>query len=229
MAASVIGNLPSKVQVGELFRLELVSTYVHVGDHSIQSLVVTVDGTDFTIGADKVFDYDFSSEGTKTLTVVATSSGSGHPTATKDFTIEVVTASTEKLFSKDEDLSDYEPDILSLLPAGKADYRFLHRRAQKNILAYLDETGIHDDSGDKLTIADIPDVTEFERFSTFMVLRMIMEGLSNQVGDIWHEKYLRYKEMEDNAKNRVKYRIDTNNDGVSDDFTRNLTRGMFRT
>lgn len=228
MAASIIGSLPPKVQIGEKFRLDLSRTYIHVSEHNIHLLQVTIDSTTWDISTEKYFDYDFSTSGSKTISVYVESSGAGHPSATKDFTIEVVSQADEKLFSKDTDIIPFEPDLYQWLPEGKADYRYVHRLAQTRILAKLDEMGIHDEDGEKLTIDDITDIGEFTECSKFMVLRLIFESLSNQVGDIFHEKARRYMEFEEAACNRVKIRLDLDNDGAADEKVRALTRGIFR-
>ena len=228
MAASIIGSLPAKVQTGEKFRIDLTRSYVHVSEHNIHEMDITVDGVTYDILNTKYFDYDFSTTGNKTLSVNVTTSGQGHPASAKDFTIEVVSQAEEKLFNSDEDILSYEPGMYPYLPDGKADFKWLARIAQTAILAKLDEMGIHDSNGGKLTIDDVTDITEFHRWSTFMSLRILMEGLSNQVGDIWHEKYLRYSEMEEDAKNRAIIRMDLDNDGTADDKIRNMSGGIFR-
>ena len=228
MAAIIIGSLPEKVQVGEKFRLDLSRTFVHVGDNSLQTLEVTADGETFDVLTEKYLDFVYDTTGEKTISVLAECGGQGHPASNKDFTIQIVSQADEKLFSKDTDIIAFEPDLYQWLPEGKADYRYVHRLAQTRILAKLDEMGIHDEDGEKLTIDDITDITEFTECSKFMVLRLIFESLSNQVGDIFHEKAQRYKDFETAACNRVKIRLDLDNDGEADDKVRNLTRGIFR-
>ena len=58
---------------------------------------------------------------------------------------------------------------------------------------------------------------EGEDWSKFMTLRLIFEGLSNAIDDIFHEKAVRYRKMELEARDRAKYRVDLNNDGDVDD------------
>lgn len=228
MAASIIGSLPTKVQTGEKFRLDLTRTYTHVSEHSIGRIDVTIDATTYDVTTEKYFDFDFSTTGTKTISVEVELSGQGHPLTNKDFTIEVVSASDEKLFSTDDDLTSHEPQILEYMPEGRGCYKYVHRLAQSMILAGLDEMGIHDDQGEKLTIDDVIDITEFKQLSKYMSLRLVFESLSNQVDDIFHFKYRRYYDFEKDAWNRVKIRMDLDNDGNIDDKVRNLTRGMFR-
>ena len=228
MSGTIILNLyESKLQPDEVFRIDCSKTFMHPGGETLTSITIQPEdaGTTFTVTTDKFLDYAYSTTGTKTITVTLNHSGGS---ITKTGTVTVVSAADEKLFSKDSDLISHEPDIIDYLPGHKSDYRYKHRLAQDRILAKLDEMGIHDDEGDKLTIADVTDVEEFRQLSKFMVLRMIFESLSNQVGDIFFEKSRRYSDFERDALNRVKIRMDLDNDGTADDKVRNLTRGLFR-
>lgn len=230
MAGTIIITLyQQKVQVDEKFRIDATKTFLHPGDANIQSItIVPEDGADtYTVTSDKYLDYAYDSAGTKTITVTLNHTGQGG-SVTKTDTIEVVSEADEKLFSVDSDLISHEPQILEYLPSYKSDYRYVHRLAQSMILAKLDEMGIHDDEGEKLTIDDVIDITEFKQLSKYMSLRLVFESLSNQVDDIFHHKYRRYYDFEQDAWNRVKIRMDLDNDGTSDDKVRNLTRGMFR-
>ena len=228
MSGTIILNLyEQKVQTDEIIRIDCTKTFMHPGGDTITSITIQPEaaGSTFTVTNDKFLDFAYSTTGSKTITVTLNhSSGS----ITKTDTITVVSESEEKLFSKDSDLIAHEPQILEYLPGYRSDYKYKHRLAQDRILAKLDEMGIHDNEGNKLTIADVTDVEEFRQLSKFMVLRMIFESLSNQVGDIFFEKSKRYSDFERDALNRVKIRMDLDNDGTADDKVRNLTRGLFR-
>ena len=125
----------------------------------------------------------------------------------------MVTEADEKLFSKDSDIRHHEPDILKWIPEGKADFRFVHRRAQDRIINWLDEKRYWGTDGEKLTIDQIIDLEEFREWSTFMVLRLIFEGISNATDDIFAQKSQRYNTLEVSARNRGTLRLDRNRDG----------------
>ena len=62
-----------------------------------------------------------------------------------------------------------------------------------------------------------------------MTLRLIFEGLSNALDDIFHEKALRYMEMESKARNRAALRLDRDNDGETDVIKTDLRSvGLYR-
>jgi hypothetical protein len=46
---------------------------------------------------------------------------------------------------------------------------------------------------------------------------MVFEGISNATDDIFHEKALRYKNMEAEARDRARLRVDLDNDGDSEE------------
>lgn len=216
MVASVIVNpYQKKAQVNEKIRIDCTKSFVHGSDHSIQTLLIEVEGSGetFTITQDKFLDYGYNTTGTKTVTVTATLSGGGG-TSTGTNTIEIVTASSDNLFSNDQDIIPHEPDILNYLGDAYSDYRYVHRLAQDRILTILDERGITDTDGDRLTAASVVDIQEVNDWSKFLVLQYIFESLSNAIDDIFHEKALRYREMANQAANRAFLRLDYDGDGT---------------
>lgn len=214
MAAVIIGSLPEKAQPGEKFRLDLTRSFVHPGDNSIQTMTATIDGEVFNIVQNKIVDYAFDTTGEKTIAVYAECGGSGHPSTSKNFTITVVAASSENLFSDDNDIVGLEPDILNYLPEGRAQYLYVAREAQDRILTSLDERGITDTDGNRLTAASVVDTEEVNDWSKYLVLQFIFESLSNAIDDIFHEKALRYRDMVNQAKNRAFLRLDYDGDGT---------------
>ena len=214
MTAVIIGSMPEQVQVDEKFRMDFTRTFKHPGDHTIQTLTVTVETLSFEISSTNILDYAFATEGSKTISVTAVHSGSGHPDVTKTFSVSVVTEANENLFSKDSDIINLEPDLLNYLPEGKAQYIYVHREAQDRILAVLDERGITDTDGNRIAAAAVKDIEELNDWSKFLVLQYIFESLSNAIDDIFHEKAMRYREMVNQAKSRTFLRLDYDGDGT---------------
>lgn len=130
--------------------------------------------------------------------------------------ITVNSVDTDALFSTDDDLKRHEPDVLKYVPDGRATFKDVHRRAQTLILAWLDTQGFVDANATKLTLADILDPTELTQWSTMMALRLIFEGISNAVDDVFSKKAKTYLELEDFYRKRAILRIDTNSDGQLD-------------
>jgi len=151
--------------------------------------------------------------GNKIVTVVASN---GSDTDTKYFYIKVYTELGDHLFCNDGDLVTHEPDIMKWVPEGRATYKNVFRRAQKLILAWLDEKGYVNTYGKKYDKNDIIDVEETRQWAIFMSLKLIFRGLSNSTDDVFDKKSIIYSEYEEAARQRVVLRIDVNKDGIAD-------------
>jgi hypothetical protein len=152
--------------------------------------------------------------GLRTITAVATNA---EPlTSTKAVQLKVYSEAGDRLFVSDQDLTAHEPDILKWVKDGRASYKDVYRRSQKLILAWLDEKGYVNAYNDKYTKFDIIDLEEVRQWSTFMSLRLIFEGISNSVEDIFSLKANKYSMLEEAARQRVILRIDFDKDGAAD-------------
>lgn len=215
----IFGNLELEkiVQVDDRTRINANKSYITPGEAAISLMEIEPEaGNGFLdVTSEKYLDWQYSGV-SRTASVTVRITTDGAPvTFSKD--IEILTAEDDKLFSEDSELVPYEPNILNWVQQGRNSYKNIHRAAQDRILAYLDENAFWDENGNKLTKEDIVDISEFEEWSKFMVLRLIFEGVSNATDDIFHEKALRYKELEFRARDRAIIRVDTNNDGDNDD------------
>lgn len=151
--------------------------------------------------------------GNKIVTVVV---GNGTETDTKYFYLKCYSVDGDKLFSSDGDLVAHEPDLMQWCPDGKSSFKNVYRRAQKLIIAWLDQNGYVNAYGDKFDKNDIIDIEEVRQWSTFMSLRLIFQGMSNAIDDVFDRKSKMYELNEEAARQRAILRIDTNNDGVAD-------------
>lgn len=137
-------------------------------------------------------------------------------TATK-----VITAFSEagdNLYSTDFNLQVHEPDVLRFVKKGRSTFKDVHRRAQETILAWLDKEGFVDVYGNKYTKAALVLTDELKEWSTFTALRLIFEGIHNAVDDVFIEKAKRYKGLETFHRERAVLRLDTDGDGVANQF-----------
>ena len=223
----IFGNLhlEEKLQIDEKTRLDCSRSFVsNEAAISLMRIKPEDGGTFVTVTTDKYLDWAYETAGTKTITVEITTDGAAHE-FTK--TIEVVTASTDSLWSSDADLVQHEPDIMNYVPEGKNSFLNIHRLAQTRILAWLDEKKIWDDDGNKLAVSAVAeaDVTEWSKYLT---LQYIFEGLSNSIDDIFHEKGLRYRSLAEVSASRSVLRLDTDGDGSTDEKINNLTGLLLR-
>ncbi len=127
--------------------------------------------------------------------------------------ITLYSESGDNLYSTDARLREHEPEIMKYLPKGKSTYKNIHRRAQKNILAYLDKEGFVDSYGNKYTKRSILDVEEVTEWSTYEALKLIYTGLSNATDDVFFKKASEYAKLAVINRERAVLRIDNNEDG----------------
>lgn len=218
-------ELEEKVQVGDKTRLDGSKSF-KTDEVTAVSLVrikpesggvfISVAVSDVTNPKKWYLDWQYSTTGAKTVTIEITDSATPTPNVTTSTdTLDVVSVSSENLFSKDTDLVSEEPDILKYVRAGRASFIDIHRVAQENILNEIYKNRILNKNGEKLTASEVLDVNEVKLWSKYMVLKMIFEGLSNAVEDVFSnkaQKYLR-KENEWREMSFNLLKIDYNLDG----------------
>lgn len=210
-------ELEAKLQVDDRTRLDADKTFITNDEAAITLVEIEPEAAAGFItvsNSTKYLDWQYATDGTKTVTVRVTTDGAP---VTVSKTIEVLTSADDKLFSSDAELVPYEPKILDYVRKGRNSFLDVHRTAQGDIFDYMDENGFWDINGDKLTKDDVTTLDEFKAWSKFMVLRLIFEGISNATDDIFHEKAERYRKKEERARDRAKVRIDRTNDGDEDD------------
>lgn len=127
--------------------------------------------------------------------------------------LSLLTAEDDHLFSGDQDLIAFEPDILKWVSEGRSSFLNVHRAAQGRILETLDESGVVDKEGNKLTKDAMVDLTEVTPWSRDLTLSLIFQGLSNAVDDVFSEKSKYYAGEALKRKARAVLRLDVDGDG----------------
>jgi hypothetical protein len=177
------------------------------------------DGGDFD---NWYLDWIYATEGEKTarVKVVLVPVDEMTPAEEKviSMTINVVTEAADLLFSKDSDILQSEPDILRYLPEGKTSFTFMHREAQRRILAFLDEQRIWKVRNERYTKEDIVDMEEFVHWSRFLVLHLIYAAKIVSSDDIFTFKANEYEGLMKSARGRSTLRLDTDGDDEVDTF-----------
>jgi hypothetical protein len=208
-------QLEASVQESDKTRLDATKTYITPDEAAITLVEIephTGDGY-IDVTTNLYLDWQYPTDGEKTVTLRVTTDGAPESLIK---TIMVLSVADDKLFSSDQDLMPYEPELLNWVRAGRNSFLDVHRASQDRILTYLDEKRIWDTNGDRLTLDAITDVVEVKDWSKFMTLRLIFEGISNATDDVFHEKALRYKALEVEARNRAALRLDRDGDGETD-------------
>ena len=221
-------ELEQTLQVDDRTRLSAEKSYITPDENAITLIEIEPEaGSGFIdVTSSRYLDWQYSTDGSKLVTVRVTTDGSP---VTFSRTLPVLSVADDRLFSSDSELLPYEPNLLEWVREGRNSFLDVHRAAQDRILSWLDENRIWDEQGNRLTKEDITDLEEVNDWSKFMTLRLIFEGLSNAVDDIFHEKALRYMEMESKARNRAALRLDRENDGETDVIKTDLrSMGLYR-
>lgn len=212
-------ELEDIVQVNDKTRLSGTKSYISK-DEAAVTLVriepeatagyVTVTGSSYK---DWYLDWQYATNGTKTVTIEITTDGAPQ-TFTKD--IEVRTAAEDALWSSDADLIQFEQDLMKWTRPGRASFLDFHRKAQQEILFWLDEQRIWDDQGERFEKEDLIDTQEVKRLSINWTLKLIFFSLSNQTDDVFFNKSKYYESQAQTAQNRGRLLIDYNKDGELD-------------
>lgn len=214
-------NSDDYVQINDQFRIDVSKSYIAGSTADFDSILVYPEGpsgifTDVYIeDEDEWFlDWQYSASGIFDVTVVCFDTDANSATGT--LAVSGVTPDQDYLYSDDDDLRQYETDIMKWLPVGRASYKYVHRAAQKVIMEYLDRNGYTNSYHEKYVKTDIIDRTETREWSQFIALRMIFDNLSNSNDDIFFRKARYYAGLETKAESRFILRIDTNKDGNAD-------------
>lgn len=147
------------------------------------------------------------------ITVAVTN---GTQTDTKYFYINTFSEDGDYLFNTDQDIIAHEPDVMKWVVDGRSSFKDVYRRSQRIIIAWLDEKGYVNQYQNKYDKWDIIDIEEVRQWSTYMSLRLIFQGISNSVDDVFSVKAKNYSLLEEGARQRAILRLDTNSDGIAD-------------
>lgn len=219
----IFGNieLENVVQVNDKTRINCVKTFLSKDSTPITQVRIKPEATDSfitvgtTLAKDYYLDWQYSTAGTKTVTLEITNIVALVPVITT-FTAEIesVTAVTDKLLSSDQDLGSIEPDILKWIPTGRNTFLNVHRKSQQLILDWLDSIRVWRTDGSKLTKDDLSLTDDLKQLSIYTTLELIYMGISNKVDDVFLSKAREYRSKAIDIKNRGRIQADFNGDGT---------------
>lgn len=216
MAVFPILEVEPVVQVGDKTRLNGLKSFISPvdGDFDLIRIKPTAASNWITASAGYI-DWVYSASGTVTVTLyVQTNCPYASAEVEKD--ISVVTEAQDYLFSTDQDLRLHEPEILKWVVDGRSSFLDMHRRAQVLIMKWLDKEGYVDVNGNPFTKDAIVDIEEVKAWSTYLVLKLIFEGLSNAVDDVFSVKAKYYAGKMQEYRKKSLLRIDINGDGEAE-------------
>lgn len=218
MAIFPILEVEPTVQVDDKVRLNAAKSFVTQDESAISAIKIDPTGSAgfITVTDDEYLDWSYSASGTYNIKL-RVEAGAASASAQITKAVSIVTSASDHLFSTDQDLKLHEPDILKWVEDGRASFLNVHRRAQTIIIKWLDKEGYTDVNGDPFTKAAIVDIEEVKQWSTYLALRLIFEGLSNAVDDLFWSKSKIYKGREVEWRDRALLRLDTDGDGTVED------------
>lgn len=221
------------VQLGDKIRLSAVKTFITQDESALHTVDIKPEASSDWINVNHTdqsewfLDWMYSSSGVKSAQLRITNQGGPSPTyATSTISIKVVNAYEDCLFSTDDNLKAYEPDILSWLPEGYSSFNHIHRESRNNIVDWLDEIRLRKSNGDRFEARDLLEKEQVRRISCYMTLRVIFEGLSNQVDDVFDKKRAKFEALERSSKNRNYLTLDFDDDGQADNNDRQELASM---
>ncbi len=216
------------VQVGDMTRLSAGKSYVSKGEPEITKVEIQpeadADWIDITGTARPDWLLDWAYGGVTRTVVASLRITTTAADADADPVVEAVTEAIEKsisiviaaddyLFSGDADIIPFEPDVLNWTYPGRATFLNVHRAAQTRIMETLDEMGVTDDEGLKLTKTAVVDITEVRAWSRDLALHLIFKSLINAVDDVFTSKSRYYASEASKRQSRAVLRLDLNGDG----------------
>lgn len=226
MAIFPILELEKIVQVGDKTRLDGVKSFVSKGSDPVTKVEIKPETSEAFIDvtgtkqADWFLDWIYQTDGIKTVTIQVTTTMTAPPNTvtveTQSFDIEVITAEDDKLFSTDQDLIEYETDILKYVRPGRSSWLDYHRKAQELIVDFMNKRGSRDVELNKFTKDNFVDILEVREWSTALTLSLIYRNLSNAVDDIFDRKHRQYDSKVSDARSRLFVAMDLDLDGTVD-------------
>lgn len=201
------------IQVDDKVRIDAIKSFVSPDEAAISLVEIEAEAAagfiDVT-NSSKRLDWEYATDGTKTISVRITTDGAP---VVKTKTIEVISELDDYLFSTDQDLIEEEDDILDYVRDGRNSFIDKHRLAQELILDSLNDQNIRSSTGDRLEKAAVIDIKEVKEWSKYLTLMIIFDNQSNVVGDIFDEKARMYESKMIRAQSNGFLRLDSTGDG----------------
>ena len=167
----------------------------------------------FDVTENLYLDWQYPTDGDKTISIRITTDGAP---VVNTKVLPIISEEDDHLFSSDEQLTAHEPTILGYVRDGRNSFLDVHRSAQDRIINWLDEHRITNSDGGRLTKDAIVNIEEVNNWSKYLALKIIFEGISNSVEDVFSQKSKTYGTLEIAAKNKAQIRLDTDGDGNED-------------
>lgn len=232
---AIFGNLQFEkyVQVKDKTRLDASTSFVSKDSAAVTVVEIEPEASNGFIvvtgssSSDWFLDWEYATDGIKTISLRITTDGAP---VVSTYSLTALTEANDKLLSNDSELQIYEPDILKWIRIGRNSYLDQHRRSRDLILDWINENGHTSTEGNKLTKDSLVDVDEFKKWSIYLTLSLIFDGISNKTDDVFKKKSIDYASKAEDSKHRSVFRLDLNGDSVvdSNEFVMVKSMGLIR-
>jgi hypothetical protein len=226
-------DLDKLVQVADMFRIDASGSFFSEGEVitelNIYPDFIDAPATVFNIymedcPEDWRLDWAYETDGDHTVKVEIKTATD---TKSVEYTVSAITEADDMLLSSDSMIYSYESELRRFLPEGRNSWKYLHRKAQKEILDYLYRNGILNPDGTKIEktqlIAD-----KLDLWSTFETMLLIYQDLKVSNAEVFNEKLVDYSEKRADARKRYIISYDSDKDGdVDSDDVPSKTRVTF--
>jgi hypothetical protein len=212
-------ELEDIVQTNDKTRLSATKTFISKDEAAVTLVEIEPEsGAGFidvtgSKQADWYLDWEYSTGGVKTVSVRVTTDGAP---VTETQTLQSLTLVQDKQFCTDQNLVSNEHDILKWVRPGRNTHKDVIRRAKAMIMKDLEEFGVLDSEGNKLTEDAIVDIEEVREWATYLALHVIYKTSSNANEDVFKAKAADYFNKAKQSRTRSFFKFDYNGDGSID-------------
>jgi len=160
-----------------------------------------------------ILDWAYKTEGTYKVRVEAKTA-----TITEiiEYTVESITPAVDNLLSDDSDIYSFENELRRYIPAGRNSWKYMHRKAQEEILDYFYRNAILNPDGSKVERSQLIG-DKLNNWSTYEAILLIYQDIKTSNAEAFNEKISDYSLKRADARKRYLIEYDSNKDGNVDD------------
>lgn len=137
-------------------------------------------------------------------------------TSEKTYLIEAISEEDDNLLSNDSMIYSYESELKKYLPFGRNSWKYLHRKAQEEILDYFYRNAILNPDNTKIEKSQLIG-DKLDKWSTFETILLIYQDIKTSNAEAFNEKIVDYSMKRNEARKRYLISYDSNKDGIITD------------
>jgi hypothetical protein len=144
-----------------------------------------------------------------------------------EYQIEAITPAVDNLLSDDSALYAYENELRRYIPMGRNSWKYMHRKAQEEILDYFYRNAILNPDNTKIERSQLIG-DKLEKWSIFEAILLIYQDIKTSNSEAFNEKIVDYSQKRADARSRYIIEYDSNKDGnVDEDDSKIATTATF--